>query len=600
MASATHALPHWDMTTVYPGVDSPEFREGSSAVVRNIGELERLFDEHGVAQQQSVQLDEATVQAFETVVERYNSVLEETSVLFSYLNGFISTNSRDSVAQAALSELQRHTVKLAQLDTRFTAWIGSFDVEALITRSPVAADHAYTLRVAKQESAHLMSPAEENLAAELNLSGGTAWSKLYNNITSQLIVRLHRDGATEELPVSVVRTRAFEPERETRRVAYEAELAGWQSVAVPLAAALNSIKGQVNTLEGRRGWASALDVALFDSRIDRQTLDAMLSAARESFPVFRRYLHAKARALGLPRLAWYDLFAPVGQSTRVWPYDEGADFIVEHLSRYSPKMGDYVARAFREHWIDAEPRPGKRDGAFCMRLRGEESRILSNYKPAYSGVGTLAHELGHAYHNLVTAQRAPLQRRTPMTLAETASIFCETLIQEAAIEEATEAERLAILEASLQDATQVVVDISSRFLFEQRVFEARRERELSVEELCQFMLDAQRETYGDGLDEGALHPFMWAAKGHYYIPGLSFYNFPYVFGLLFVHGLYANYRQDPQGFKPRYDDLLSSTGLADAATLAQRFGIDIRTPDFWRSSLDVIREDVERFEQLVG
>jgi len=588
------------MTVVYPGVDSPEFRAGFDAVVRSIEELAQLFDEHDVEQQQAVDLTDATVRSFETVLERYNVVVEETSVLRSYLNGFISTNSRDTVAQAALSELQGHTVKLAQLETRFTAWIGSLDVEALITRSPAVQDHAFALRIARQESAHLMSPAEESLAAELKLTGGTAWNKLYNTTTSQLTVRVERDGTIEALPVSIVRTLAFERERKVRRAAYEAELDAWGSVAAPLAAALNSIKGEVNTLAGRRGWASPLDAALFDSRIDRQTLDAMLGAARESFPIFRRYLHAKARALGLPKLAWYDMFAPIGQSTRVWEFDEGANFIVDHLGRYSQKMGDYAGRAFRERWIDAEPRPGKRDGAFCMRLRGDESRILSNYKPVFAGVSTLAHELGHAYHNLLTAHRTPLQRQTPMTLAETASIFCETLIRQAVVEESSEADRLAILESTLENATQVVVDISSRFLFEQRVFEARRERELSVDELCRFMLDAQRATYGDGLDEEALHPYMWAVKGHYYIPDLSFYNFPYMFGLLFVLGLYARYREDPQSFKTSYDELLASTGLADAATLALRFGIDVRTPDFWRSSLDVIRRDVERFEQLVG
>ena len=600
MTSATQALPHWDMTVVYPGVDSPEFRAGFDAVVRSIEELAQLFDEHDVEQQQAVDLTDATVRSFETVLERYNVVVEETSVLRSYLNGFISTNSRDTVAQAALSELQGHTVKLAQLETRFTAWIGSLDVEALITRSPAVQDHAFALRIARQESAHLMSPAEESLAAELKLTGGTAWNKLYNTTTSQLTVRVERDGTIEALPVSIVRTLAFERERKVRRAAYEAELDAWGSVAAPLAAALNSIKGELNTLAGRRGWASPLDAALFDSRIDRQTLDAMLGAARESFPIFRRYLHAKARALGLPKLAWYDMFAPIGQSTRVWEFDEGANFIVDHLGRYSQKMGDYAGRAFRERWIDAEPRLGKRDGAFCMRLRGDESRILSNYKPVFAGVSTLAHELGHAYHNLLTAHRTPLQRQTPMTLAETASIFCETLIRQAVVEQSSEADRLAILESTLENATQVVVDISSRFLFEQRVFEARRERELSVDELCRFMLDAQRATYGDGLDEDALHPYMWAVKGHYYIPDLSFYNFPYMFGLLFVLGLYARYREDPQSFKTSYDELLASTGLADAATLALRFGIDVRTPDFWRSSLDVIRRDVERFEQLVG
>ncbi len=264
-------------------------------------------------------------------------------------------------------------------------------------------------------------------------------------------------------------------------------------------------------------------------------------------------------------------------------------FITEQFGTYSERMSDFAARAFNERWIDAEPRDGKRDGAYCMALQGDESRVFSNFKASYDGMSTLAHELGHGYHNLNLAKRTMLQRITPMTLAETASIFCETIVQQAALRRATEAEQVEILEASLQGSCQVVVDITSRFRFEQHVFESRRQRELAVEEFCAAMQDAQRETYGDGLDPEILHPYMWAMKPHYYSTGRSFYNFPYMFGLLFGLGLYSRYQDDPDAFKASYDDLLSSTGLADAATLAARFGIEIRTPDFWQSSFQVIR-----------
>jgi len=261
-------------------------------------------------------------------------------------------------------------------------------------------------------------------------------------------------------------------------------------------------------------------------------------------------------------------------------------------------MADFARRTYAEKWIDAGPRPGKRDGAFCMGIRPGESRILMNYKPAFGSVNTLAHELGHAYHNLQLRERTPLQRVTPMTLAETASIFCETIVRQAALKAAGPSEEIAILEAALESNTQVVVDITSRFLFEQRLLERRSARELSVDELCALMTDAQRETYGDGLDPDALHPYMWAVKSHYY--GASFYNYPYMFGLLFGLGLYAQYEQDPDPFRARYDTLLSETGLADAGTLAAGFGINLRTEDFWRASLDIIRRDIARFETLVG
>ncbi len=599
MSNSVSALPHWDMTVIFPSLESPEFSAGFESVTRNITELAQLFDQHQIGTNASTDIDAALIDTFERVTERYNAVLDESRTLSAYISSFVTTDSRNDAAQARLSELQQHTMRLSQLGTRYTAWIGTLDVDKLTAQSTMAQEHAFTLHRAKRQAQHLMSPAEESLAAELNLSGGTAWAKLHGNVTSQLTVEVQRDGQVEELPMSVVRNLAYEVDRDVRRSGYEAELAGWQRVAVPLAAALNSVKGEVNTLAQRRGWESPLDTTLFINNIDRQTLDAMLTAARESFPDFRRYLRAKARAIGVPALAWYDLFAPVGTGNKVWEFDDASQFIVEQFGTYSSRLSEFAARAFNERWVDAEPRPGKRDGAFCMSVRKDESRVFSNYKPAFGGLSTLAHELGHAYHNLNLAERTMLQRSTPMTLAETASIFCETIVRQAALANVDTQEQIAILEASLQGSCQVVVDITSRFLFEQRVFETRRQRELSVDELNTLMLEAQRETYGDGLDQSLLHPYMWAMKPHYYSTGLSFYNYPYMFGLLFGLGLYARYQQDPEAFKAGYDELLASTGLADAATLAQRFNIDIRATDFWQSSLDIIRADIDRFEQLI-
>ena len=591
--------PRWDMSVVYPGMNSKEFEEGFSHVVHDINDLATLFDTHQIMKPASPpSLNGNTLQALETIIQRYNAVLEAMTTLSVYIMCFVTTNSHDTLAQAKLSELQQSGVILSQLNARFTAWIGSLDVEALIERSSIAREHAFMLRKARVRAAHLMTPPEENLASELDLSSGTAWEKLHGDQTSQLMVALELDGKVQELPMSMVRNLAFEGDRDLRRRAYEAELEGWKRVALPIAAALNSIKGEVNVLTRRRGWESPLEASLLDNNIDRQTLDAMLTAARESFPDFRRYLHTKARVLGLPRLAWYDLFAPVSAEEKTWEYEEGAAFIVEQFGTFSSRLSGFAARAFREQWIDAEPREGKQDGAYCTPLRKDESRVFANYKASFDGVSTLAHELGHGYHNLNLAKRTMLQRSTPMALAETASIFCETIIRNAVLQKAGRQEQIAILEASLQGSCQIVVDITSRFLFEQRLFERRRQRELSIDELNNLMLEAQRETYGDGLDEHALHPYMWAMKPHYYSSRVSFYNYPYMFGLLFGLGLYARYKEDVDAFKTSYDELLSSTGLADAATLAAQFGIDIRSVDFWRKSLDIVREDIQQFEQV--
>jgi oligoendopeptidase F len=233
-------------------------------------------------------------------------------------------------------------------------------------------------------------------------------------------------------------------------------------------------------------------------------------------------------------------------------------------------------------------------------MRRDVSRVFMNFTPSYGGVSTLAHELGHAYHNVALGHRPGTQRQSPSTLAETASTFCETLLRYAVTKDSSPAEELAILEGWLQDATQTTVDISSRFLFEQRFFERRVESDLPISEINELMLAAQRETYGDGLDADALHPYMWAAKGHYYSVEEGFYNFPYMFGLLFGLGLYQHYLAHPDGFAARYDDLLSATGRADASELAELFGIDLRSEAFWRSSLDVVRNDIRRYVELAN
>jgi pepF/M3 family oligoendopeptidase len=604
-STANGKLPHWDMSVVYPGLDSPAFEAGFRRSVEAIDRLQALFDENGIGAAAASLIDpealeQSQIDLFERVLGQINETMKEVNELAAYISGFVATDSRNTLAQAKMSQVQLQGVRLSKLSSRLTAWLGLLPVDQLTARSSIAAAHAYALEKAQIEAEHLLTPAEEDLAAELSPTGGSAWSKLYNNFTSQLVVTVPLDGEEKRLPMSSVRNLAYHKDRLIRRTAYAAELEAWEKASVPVAAALNGIKGEVNTLVQRRGWGSALSTAIFQNNMDQASLDAMLVAAREAFPDFRRYLRAKARVLKVDKLAWYDIFAPIAQNGRVWSYDEGAAFIEEQFGTFSEKMQTLARRAFTEHWIDAEPRPGKRDGAFCMKLRRDESRILSNYKNDFTAVKTLAHELGHAYHNLNLAHRTVTQSVTPMTLAETASIFCETIVKNAALAQVDADEQFMILETSLQGACQVVVDITCRFLFEQSVFDRRWQRELSSDEFCDLMLDAQRQTYGDGLDESQLHPYMWAAKPHYYSTSRSYYNFPYMFGLLFALGLYTRYQEDPDRFRADYDDLLSSTGMFPAAELAARFDIDIQTPDFWRGSLDVIRADVDRFEKVVG
>jgi pepF/M3 family oligoendopeptidase len=392
------------------------------------------------------------------------------------------------------------------------------------------------------------------------------------------------------------------PDEAVRRRGYEAEIEAWKSVEEPLAAAMNGVKGEAIVLNKRRGRPDALHSALEMSRIDRETLDAMLGAMVDSFPAFREYFKAKARRFGKEKLAWWDLFGPSGNVERTFTWDETRRFIIDNFAAFSPGLASYTERVFDQRWIDAEPRRGKRGGAFCIGVPGvKESRILSNFDGSLDQVSTVAHELGHGFHNecIYKANKTMLQARMPMTLAETASIMNETIVQEASLANATSRdEQLGILEISLIGDSQVIVDIYSRFLFEREVFERRAKAELSAEELCEIMAWSQKEAYGDGLDAQYLQPYMWTWKPHYYFSNLSFYNFPYAFGLLFGLGLYAIYLQRGEAFVPDYVNLLASTGEDTAANLAARFGIDIWQKDFWAGSINVIQKRIERYIAL--
>jgi pepF/M3 family oligoendopeptidase len=598
MTQTVAALAQWNTTAFYPSLESSEFQADFARAFSALDELEGLFEQYSVQKLESAPAN--ATEAFDQIAPKLNDYYTLTRLVGGYIQLFVTTNARDNAAQAKMSEMQAAYVRGGKLGTRFEAWIGSVDLDALVSSSETAKAHEFALRNMAKGAMHQMSPLEEDLSASLMPTGRGAWGRLHGNITSRLMVKVKFPDGEQDLPMSAVRATARNADAARRAAAYAAEVPAWETVSVPLAAAMNSIKGEVGVLNKRRGYKDALEPTLEYANMDRATLEAMQAACVASFPDFRRYFHAKAKLLGYDGgLKWSDLFAPVGTSgSRSWSWAEGSEFVATQFGTYSGRLEDFARRAFKENWIDAEPRPGKRDGAFCMGVRGTESRILMNFEPSLDSLSTLAHELGHGYHNINLAQRTPLQRQTPMTLAETASIFCETIVSNATLAQTTDRmEKIHILETELQGQAQVVVDIHSRFLFESHVFKMREQRELSVEELCAAMLEGQRASYGDGLNNDTLHPYMWAMKPHYY--GSSFYNYPYTFGLLFGLGLYAQYQHDPENFKAHYDDLLSSTGMFDAATLAGRFGFNIREEGFWTSSLDQIRARIDEFVSLV-
>ncbi|MEY2453299.1 MAG: hypothetical protein QOD92_2873 [Acidimicrobiaceae bacterium] len=599
MAIAEETLPRWDLTPFYPGLDSREFANAHEGIGAGVARLTALYDEHDVRGGDPVELDKEILSAFEEVIAETNALQDHLRLVNAYLYGFITTDARDDAAAALNSQLQVQAAPLRTLSSRFAEWVARLGAERLIDASQVAADHGWPLRKAEFAATHQMTEDEEGLAAELNLTGGSAWNKLHGDISSRLTANVNGD----DLAITLVRNLAMDPAPAVRKAAYDAELVAWESASVPLAAAMNGIKGEANVLNRRRGWDDSLAPALFYNAVDRQTLEAMQAACVASFPDFRRYLNTKARLLGHgdAGLPWWDLFAPVGDAeASECSWDEAVEHVRTAFSSYSPTLAALAECAFAERWVDAEAHDGKRGGAFCMPVRGDESRVLLNWSGSFDGVSTLAHELGHAYHNTNLADRTAMQRQTPMALAETASIFCETILVQSGLAAAENdlARQLVLLDTDLTGAAQVVVDIHSRFLFEKAVFEHRVDHALSVRELCDHMTEAQLATYGDGLDANALHSYMWAVKPHYY--GMAYYNWPYTFGLLFGIGLYARFVDDPERFRLGYDDLLSATGLGDAAELAARFGIDVRDEGFWNDSLDVIRGRIADYERVAG
>jgi pepF/M3 family oligoendopeptidase len=599
----TISAPRWDLTNVYPSLESKEFQNAVKNYRGLLDKFEKFYKNQISKASAKTSLKELG-SLLGKAVDQFNAIFELSGTIEAYIYSFISTDSRDKTAMRLYSEFEQIQVRQSKLITQFRAWVGKLGgkLDRAIEINPSAKAHAFTLKETRDQAKYMMSEAEEVLAAELSLSGGNAFSKLQGTVTSQLSVDFELDGKTQKLPMPALINLHSHPSEETRRRAYEAENKAWDEVKETLAACLNGVKGETSVLYKKRGRKDVLHSAIDAARIDRKTLEAMLGAMEDSFPMFRKYFNAKARKLGKEKLAWWDIFAPMGKTDKVYSFEEARDFILNYFGRFSPDLHKMTETAFNKKWIDAQQREGKRGGAFCMGVpAAKESRILSNYDGSFDGVSTLAHELGHAFHNYCAygAGKTELQQNTPMTLAETASIMCETIITEAVLATTTDKqEELAVLEAQLQNAGQVIVDIYSRYLFEKEVLERREQAELSSDDFNDIMERAQKATYGEGLDERYLQKFMWTWKPHYYSAGAPFYNFPYAFGLLFGTGLYAIYQQRGDGFVADYKNLLASTGEASAAKLAKRFGIDITKRKFWEDSLAIIGKRVDRFCEL--
>ncbi|MGD9605463.1 MAG: M3 family oligoendopeptidase [Bacilli bacterium] len=580
----------WDLTPFYQSFESEAFKQDGAKLFSMLDEIIAFFNHPNASIKPAWFLEENLKQQ------------EQLHMLSLKVMSFISlrssANTQDMEAKKAMVAMQGLYPKFALLDNKFKTYVKELDdLDGIVSKSDYLKEYAFLLQETKEELEHTMSEPLEVLASELVQNGSSLWSQMQRHLTSTAEEEL--DG--KKLSLTELRNLAYSTDPKVRKAAYEKELSIYEKIQEPMSFAISGIKGEVNLLGKRRHFASPLDEALFKSRLSKPTLDALIEAMKKYLPAFRKYLLHKASLLGYEgALPWYDLFAPMGKSEKKYTVEEAQAFILKQFGTFGEELRGMAEKAFRDNWIDYLPRKGKVGGAFCANNPAlKQSRILSNFGGDIGDIITLAHELGHAYHGEQIFKEALLNSHYTMPVAETASTLCETITKRAAYRQAeTKDEKIHILEQELQDSTQVIVDIYSRFLFEQSAFNAREKSIPSAKELNELMKDAQKASYGEAIDPNTLNGGMWINKSHYYRGGLSFYNFPYAFGLLFAKGIYAKYMEQGSSFVEKINQLLRATGKMNCEDVAKLIDIDITKTDFWEAGLKTIASDIDEFIQL--
>lgn len=579
----------WDLSKLYDSYESDAFQSDLLKVDEFVKETKQF--------QTRFLSDESPSLVISDYLQKESKVHFHLTKLYTFVSLRQTTNTTDPDSAKYDVVLQKKFSEFTETRTLFTKYVSRVDdIEALINSNKFLKEHSFIIKEIKKTNKYVLDEKTEGLLSKLKQSGSSLWERLQGVLTSTLEVEY--DGDILTLPEIIGKSEDNDPL--VRKTAYLAELKAYPKIDKAIAFALNGIKGEVNTLIEKRGYKSALEQALVYSRMSEESLNAMLDAIKEYLPVFRKYLKRKAELLGHNNgLPWYDLYAPMGSSAQKFTIPEAQAYILSNFGTFSPHLKGLAQRAFDNNWVDYLPYKGKVGGAFCENIHPlKESRVLTNFNGSFGDVVTLAHELGHAYHGDNVFNESILNSEYTMPVAETASTFCETIVLKAALKDALKDEKIYLLESSLQGSTGVVVDILSRFIFETSVFEGQKGNFLDENQLKILMLNAQKEAFGDGLDPDFLHPYMWLWKPHYYSGGLSFYNWPYAFGLLFAKGLYGIYQAEGESFAAKYDDLLRATGKMSVEDVAKLADIDITKKSFWITSLKVIEEDVNLFLEL--
>lgn len=535
------------------------------------------------------------IEEFLKLYNEYKSLYLNLSC-YAYL--ISSADSSNAEAMDVLDNVEDMDSSAIEAFVSFNKWINYFNnIDEIIDTSPYLIEHRFYLKELIMQSKYLLSEDEEVLMAKMQSTGSKAWQRLYMELTSTIEMDLVIEGESKKVSLSDLRNMAYEKSASLRKSAYYSEADACKRISNVSAACLNGISGEALTIYDMKGYNSPLEKVLMVSRMDYETLNAMFSAIKESLPVFHEYYHKKAEVLGHKvNLPFYDIFAPVGDSNTKISYLDARDLIVSSFKTFSEDLATFAKKVFDDRWIDAQPRKGKGNYGMCIDIFPiKESRIMANFTGNFSDIGVLAHEIGHAYHSSCLKNEQMLNTDYPTPIAETASIFCETIVNKALLNILPTNEGLSILEKSISDVGYYIVDFYARYLFENKLYERRRSGQLSVEELNKLMLDCMSEAYGESVDFETIHPYMWMNKIGYYMVGNEYLNFPYSFGILFSKGLYAEYIKEGEAFVSQYNNFLSATSKNNIVNIAKIIDIDVHSIDFWRNALNLIQKDIEEF-----
>lgn len=585
----------WDLDIFYEGgSSSTAFSLELKGINEDISKLDDALSEAAITGTSEIAV----------MTELLQSVLLRLRQSESFVSCLLAQNVRDSAASALNDRVKTLAAKFLGVLTRFDNTLRGLDDNewAKLLENEKLAEVAFNLAERREHAKQKMAPELEALAGDLAVDGYHGWGDYYNVIVSRAkFTDTGKDGEKKILSAGQMHNRLSDGDRVVRQATFAEWEREWSEQADLCAETLNRISGFRLKLYEKRGWASVLKEPLQMNRMSEATLQAMWTAIQEGKQVLVRYLERKAKLLGVDKLDWHDVEAPIGSATKTIPYDEAAAFIVEQFRTFSPELADFAGLAFRNGWIEAEDRAGKRPGGFCTAFpKSGQTRIFMTYSGTASNISTLAHELGHAYHQHVMSDLPALSQEYAMNVAETASTFAELIVSDCAMKAAADPEeKLGLLEDKIQRSVAFFMNIHARFLFETRFYERRSEGLVPVEELNALMEDAQREAFCGLL--GEVHPQFWASKLHFYLTDVPFYNFPYTFGYLFSAGIYAKALKEGPDFKNQYVALLRDTGRMSVEQLAKvHLGVNVEEKDFWRDAVALTSVDVERFIEMTN